>query len=518
MGWLDHAERSLAKADLPSLEHLFCSPDYFGIEDATPLQRAICRIVEGRPLGSLAEHPHVRLAVGDVSSLPRVAPSVAVLCAAVRGGKSALAAAGGWSAAMRCPDEGFTPGERPRVPIVSVHKDQAQPTLDHLVGALENRPRMRDSVILPMTADTVALRHPSGREVEIKVTAGARAGATLAARWLAACTFDEAPRMVGVDAGIVNLDDMLRTVEARMLGPIWLVGSPWAPFGPVYDLVQEHHGRPTPECVVIRARGDWLNPRYWTPERQAQLQRRNPTAYRTDFEADFADPAEALIPSATIEACTRAEPIEVPPHPLHTYTAAIDPASRSNAFTLVVATREGKRVRVVLARQWKPLPGHPLKLDEVLGHIAALLRPYRVTSIDSDDWSGDALVALARAVGLTLVPWADGAADVSEMYLELSRRMALGEVELPPDGEMRSDLVRCQRAVTQAGVTVHLPKTRDGRHCDYVPALARVVRAYLPDVRPEVGKADAEQAAVLAKLQERWKQRKSVPIWKRGYR
>ena len=516
MSWLERAAAQADRRRVPSLEHLYTSPDYFGVVGATPLQRAICRIADGAPLGELAEHPHIQLAVGDVSGLPvGQPPRMLVLVAAIRGGKSVLAAAAGYRQAQICQVDGFTAGEVPRVPIVSVHKDIAKPTLDHLVGAVTSRPRMRERLASEPTADTVTLRHPSGRLVEIRVVAGARAGATLAARWLTAAIFDEAPRMVGGADGVVNLDDMLSTIEGRMLGPIMLLGSPWAPFGPVYDLVQEHHGHPSAACVVIRARGDMLNPGYWTAARVAGL---SPLVRRTDYEADFADPAEALIPAVTVDRCMAGRDGQnLPRQPGHAYTAAIDPATRSNAFTLVVGTREGQRIAIVHRQQWKPEPGAPLDPDRVLGEIQPILARYGCRCVDSDGWSGDALAALARRHGLELVPYADGAADVSAMYLELARRMSLGEIQLPVDPDLRTDLVRAQKFLTATGVRIHLPTTRDGRHCDYVPALARIVRAYLADVAPHVLEGDAEQARVLASLQTRWKRRRDVPVWKRGY-
>jgi hypothetical protein len=45
-------------------------------------------------------------------------------------------------------------------------------------------------------------------------------------------------------------------------------------------------------------------------------------------------------------------------------------------------------------------------------------------------------------------------------------------VSLPGDRAMRADLVGTKQRVTQDGVKFVLPKTKDGRHGDYVPSLA----------------------------------------------
>lgn len=487
-------ERSSSHA-VPSLETMLTSPQWFGLGAgrgvATPVQRATCRIMQGLPLGDLARDPDVLRAVGDVSRLPQSQPALVLLLAGIRGGKSVIAAACAARAGLVYPVADLMPGETPRIPIVSVHKDQAAPTLAHLAGATSQGATLRARLACEPTADTVTLRHPSGRNVEIVVSAGARAGVSLTARWLPAVIFEEAARMVGADAGVVNLTHMLDAIAGRV-GMVGLISSPWAPFGPVYDLVREREGRPSLDVVVIRATGPMMNPVYWTQERMDDLRRRNPLAYRTDVEAQFADPPEALIPSATIDACTRREPMELAPVMGCSYSAAIDPGTRRNAWTLVVATRLAGRTRVAVARQWQGTPGQPLDANAILEEIAALLRLYRCTAVESDQWSGDALAALARHHGLDLTPYPDSKVATTEMYLELGRQMGMQAVELPPDQAVRGDLLRMQRYVTPTGVDVRLPETPDGRHCDYVPALARVVRSYIRDyVEPVESRAQS---------------------------
>ncbi len=57
-----------------TLERLLTHPSAFGLLTASPLQRAICRIADGLPLGELAEHPDVMAAIGGVASVPASRP------------------------------------------------------------------------------------------------------------------------------------------------------------------------------------------------------------------------------------------------------------------------------------------------------------------------------------------------------------------------------------------------------------------------------------------------------------
>lgn len=516
----------LARAGPPTLETLLTSADYFGLVTASPLQRAICRVADGRALGELARHPHVIEAMGDVSALRGKRPRRMLVLAAIRSAKSMIASAAAIRQSQVVDVSHLSAGDVPRVSIVSVRLDLADVVKSHLIGNILARPRL--SALLyekpSPKGDHVILRHPSGRPIEIKVVAGASAGSTLVARWSAGVIYDEAPRMVGAAEGVVNLDDMRSATAGRVLpgAASWEIGSPWAPFGPIYKAVTEHERAPTEDLVVVRARGPWMNPVWWTPERVEHLRMTDPMAYRTDAMAEFADPEEALIPSTTIEACSRATMVEEPREG-HEYAAAIDPGTRGNAWTLVISTRrDGKRV-VCKARQWIGSSVTPLDPEEVFRDIAGELAPYRLDSLETDQWSTDALRVIARAFRLKLVEWPMTQAENTEAYLDLARRMASGDVVIPPDPVLRADLLRLKKRVTQNGLAIVLPETSDGRHCDYAPAVVRALRRFVAEpAKPRTPETLAaaqtrEQAEMLKRAQERFAPQNPRPAWRRGY-
>lgn len=494
---------------VPCLEELFTSEDYFGVTSATDLQRAICRIADGVPLGELAHAAHVAEALSAWGQPPAPVPDIIgkpremVFLAATRSGKTRLASAQAIRMALTCDTRGMKPGESPRVPIVSLTLDLANECFAQLSGTCLDRPKLRGLLLEEPTAGRVVLRHPSGRPVEVTVSAGKRAGSSLVARWLAGAIFDEAPRMAGsVDGAVVNLDDSLAAIQSRLRpgAQVVEIGSPWAPQGPIYQKVLEHHGKPSARIVVVRAQGAWLNPTWWTPERIAQL-RASPLpadqlSYRTDCLADWADPESGLIASAELDAVTRRE-LTLPSRRSDgvLYAAAIDPAARQNAWTLVVKMREAGVDVVVLCKQWhRPPGGEALDPDKVLSEIAGVLRPYGVTHVATDKWQVDSLKALARHHGLQLMEYDFSGQDLTELYLDMASRIAQRAVQLPPDPELRSDLLGARRRVTSTGMVIDLPVSGSGRHSDYVPALARVLRLHVPDARPAPKpKVDVEQ-------------------------
>ena len=461
-------------------EQLFMHRDAFGVTTATPLQRAICRVSDGLGIpDKLWGLDRVRLAFGG--GRPRAeAPDIMIVLSAIRGAKTTMAVCAAFRMSQSCDVSGTIPGDEIRIPILSVDKDSANATYGKLVGAIQASPILRSRLCAEPTQDSVRLMHPSGREVEIKVVALAKYGSTVVSRWLAGVIFDEAPLMAGEES-VRNLAEARRAVQGRILpgGQEWLIGSPWGPVGPVYDLVLEHQGRPSKRVCVVRAPGPDLNPVWWTPERCEALRTDDPKAYRTNVLAEFADPEETLFPSTIVEPAMRREPLILQPEPLHHYVAAIDPATRGNAWTLVVVGHYGfggpggttPLYKVALCKQWAGSSAAPLNPDLVLGEVADEIAPYGLHEAYTDQWSIDALRQLAERHQLDLQDVAIDGKNKLDFAEGLRAALQTGCLELPPDRVMRQDLVGVRKRITTNGHTLVLPKTGDGRHCDYVPPL-----------------------------------------------
>lgn len=471
----------VARSPSPSLEHLLTSLDYFGLSTASPLQRAICRLLTGEPIGDLAKHPDVVAAIGNVPNDMGMPVSALLLCG-IRSAKSLIAAAAGVWLSQTCDLSQLGAGETARVPIVSLKLDLAQVVRRHLEGNVLAKPKLRALLVCEPTADTVTLRHPSGRPVEIMTVAGSKAGGSLVGRWLAGIVFDEAPRMVGADEGVINLTDMRESIAGRLLpGALeLLIGSPWAPFGPAWELTQKGLGKPSRELVVVKAPAYRMNPVWWTAERCAELKKRNPDAYHTDVEAEFHSPEESLFPLAVLDAITRQQ-THIAPEMGYDYRAAMDPGTRGNAWTLVVTTLRGGKKCLAYHRQWIGSKVAPLSPKEVLAEVAEDLKRYGITLVETDQYAGDALRDIAADAGLYLVVTDWTATKKVEVFTRLKTEAEAGLLELSPDPQIRADLIGTKRKITQNGVTITFTKTADGRHCDYAPAVALAMSHYFDE-------------------------------------
>lgn len=473
-----------------TLEKILTHPAAFGLTTATPVQRAICRVADGLPLGEeLAADENVVRAFGGPDAMLMLgamaghAPLEIYIVAAVRTGKSLLAAALAVRAAVTCNLDGLGPGETPRVSVISITRDLARVIFEHIRGAMMNRPALRPLLIGEPLKTSLVVRHPSGRPVEIVVIAGSRAGSSVAARWSAGVIADEAPKMLGNEDGTINFDDLRSNALGRLRpgAQFVAVGSPWAPRGPIYDSVRKAHGRPCSHLVVVRAPGPVMNPVWWTPERIAELRAKpdGDRTYRTDALGEFLDSESGWLSASEVDSVSTRKELALPRDHSLQYVAAMDPATRRNAWTLTIAAGievEGDRVKVLVARcrQWLPKPGEPLRPQTVFAEMKEELVAYGLTDVSTDRWASDLLGAIAEQFGITVTEEKPTVEDATERYIDFKRRVLEQLVELPPDPDVRADLTAVKCKATMRGLNFELPLTPDGRHTDYAPALVLV--------------------------------------------
>jgi hypothetical protein len=452
---------------------MFCDPQMFGVP-GTPVQRAICRAVDGVPLGELWDDPAVRATFGGAMPPPGV-PKMFLDIGPIRRGKSLFVAALAATRTQTVDLSRIGKGEAgPRIPIVSVDKDKAQVVYRHLVGKLESSPVLSALIADKPTKESVIIAHPSGVEIEVCTVAGSRAGSTLVARWVACAIFDEATLMLGQDESVIALEDMLTQLEGRVLpgGQVVLLGSTIAPpRGPAYELLIRYFGRPGDGVVACWSTGPEARPDLYTPAHCASLK---PDVRRATCERMFLDLETAFLSSEVIEQATRRTPVERPPEPGHHYRAAADPSSRKNSWTFVILGNDGEKYYVAVAREWFPEPGGRLDPRAILSVVSALCSTYGIDTVYSDQYQADAYASIAEEFGLG---WSDEALQglpLRDAFLNLERLLEGEELELPPVPELSSDLANVRRRTAQNGEVSFVLGKSGRRHCDFASALARV--------------------------------------------
>jgi len=470
-------------------EQILTNKDGFGLTTATPVQRAICRALDGEGLGDLWTDQSVQAAFGGVRP-PEVKPREAVVLAAIRSGKTLIACANAIASAIRCDISHMLDGEAsPRVGLVSTSKDNASVPLAHLQGAFRKSAKLR-KIVMSENADGVTIRHQTGLPIDVKLVAGSRAGANLVSRWMAEVIFDEAPRMVGSDEGVVNLDHERAAVLGRILpgGQILYIGSPFAAMGPVYDMALSSFGKPSEDLLVIRATGPMLNPYYWTPERCEYMRRADYDTYRTDVLGEFRDPEYSLLSDEAIAQAMTAKTEGYING--KGYTIAMDPAFRTNAWTLVVLTCDGKnengdlRYHVERACQWFS-KRDGISPSDVMDQIADICSEYRQNVVLTDQYQFEALRELGIQRGVYLVEQQFTGEKRTEALSAVCHAVEQRTLAIPQDESLRRDLLNIKKRIAGDAAKIYLANTPDGRHCDYASALGIALAAPPP---PPIGK------------------------------
>lgn len=451
----------------------------------SPLQLAICAAADGLPVELPPDE--LELYFGCVALAPE-RPKIVEVIGGVRGGKSMIAISAGISGSLGVNMKGVRPHELPRLAIVGPSIDAASATFGQLVEVF--RTTELADLLESETADSIIIRRPSdGRRAEITVVAQNRGAVSIRNRWLLGFIYEEVAFSQSEASGaIVNPETMARTASTRLLpgAQSWYITSPNGPEGLAHATYKRFFGKPG-RTLVIHAPTRALNPTF--PQSAIdEVRREDPDTAAREHDALFLDAEAALLAGSIVDGATRTEPLVRQPPPGVRCVAAMDGATRGNSWTLCVGWAERvrnapSRVIVAGAWQWTGSKTRPLSPRAVLAEIATLLEPYGVRTVSTDQWSIDALRDLARDVALELREDADAQAA----YQRLRAALASGSVELPPGPpQLRTDLLAAKRRATGGGVRVELPRTADGRHCDFVPSVARVVERLSRDAADAV--------------------------------
>lgn len=302
------------------LETYLSDPNFFGLTTMVPVQRAKCRIVSGEPLEELALDPNVLEMCGGKVPEFHARPREVLDISAIRIGKSLFAGALILWLSQTVDLSGVRTSDIVRIFVVALKIGGTEAVLKHLLDSMLAKPALRsllvddpkDITLGSIKTSGLRIRQASsGKIIEVLPIPLDRAGGSGVSVYCAGVVVDEYPRMIGADDGVRNVEHFHEAVLGRLLpGAIFLAtGSPWQPYGPAYDNTVKFFGKPSEDLIVLRTSAKpfvgiapaWTKKpkqKLWPHE---QLQKRSPTAYKTDFLAEFADGDEAVFPAQAIE-------------------------------------------------------------------------------------------------------------------------------------------------------------------------------------------------------------------------
>lgn len=366
-----------------------------------------------------------------------------------------------------------------------------------------------------------------GRRIGFSVYAASVAGVSGFTAIFVLC--DEVSKWKDKDTGVNPAGQVLASVRPTMAtmpnARIVLSSSPFGMLDAHYDAFEEGE---TKFQITAFAQTWTANPTL-TEEDTHAIEPDEAVWLREYAAIPQAEAETTLLTELLIDRAMRAEPGDLPWTEGWSYVAAMDPATRTNAWTLVVAGQDLSQKRhVVLAREWVPRPGLPLDPLTVFVEITHHLAMYGLDLVYTDQHATEILRAVLRALeqiqdaerakdpkktfppipSLIESPWT--VTTKREGYEHLLKLAQSNRLGLPRDQQMKLDLLGIRKVITRSGVQYQLAEVR-GRHSDYAPAVALAV-ADARWIAVEVKRPDPADVAREARA-KRFRDEAERPHW-----
>lgn len=260
--------------------------------------------------------------------------------------------------------------------------------------------------------------------------------------------------------------EMLRAVRpclATTGGKLFILSSPYAQSGALYDLHRRHYGRNDSPVLVWQASAPEMNPTL-SPDYLSRMQQDDPEAYRSEVLGEFRAGVSTFLDSDALAECVETGVRERPRAGGMSYVCFDDPASGSgaDAWTKAIAHREGDRVVLDVLRTWVP----PFNPSGVIAESAALSKAYGLYTTTGDRYAPGFVLEGFRTHGLTYAP---STQDRSALYLELLPLLNARRVRLLDSPDLLREFRGLERRRGSAGRdrVDHAP----GRHDDRANAV-----------------------------------------------
>ncbi len=263
--------------------------------------------------------------------------------------------------------------------------------------------------------------------------------------------------------------EMLRAVRPALAttgGKLVVISSPYGQSGALWELHRRHFGHDDSPVLIWQADAPTMNPTL-PADYLERMRDDDPEAYRSEVLGEFRAGLSALLDPDRLEACIARGRGDLPPAKGLAYSAFCDPSGgRSDAFTVAIAHRSGKRSVVDVVRAW-PAPFSPAA---VVKDCAALLKRYGIHRVVGDRYGGEWPREAFRQHGIT---YEVSELDRSALYLEMLPLVNAGAIELPDDAALLRELRSLERRTSPSGKDrVDHPR---GGHDDRANAVAGVL-------------------------------------------
>lgn len=419
-------------------DNLLCP--FFGNLDTWRTWLTALRAVYGLPITATVGKRLVTQCTGrTVDTLPRAGFDTALFLTGRRSGKSRIAATIAAYEAVLAGHQGkLAKGERGVVPVVAPTKAQGRIVRDYTRAIFE----------------TALFKHELRKETNegFMLNCGTRieilAGdfRTVRGYTLLAAVVDEACFFGYEQESKMNDTELVRAIKpslATVGGKLICISSPYARKGWCYQQHKRHHGNPLGRTLVWNCPSRTMNPTLPQSIVDAAIAE-DMQAAKSEYLGEFRDDVADFINREVVEALVAKGCTERLPRLDVEYVGFADlSGGRGDDAALAIAHRRGRCVVVDYARRWRP----PFNPHAVVGEMAEELKRYEITRVTGDNYAAE---FVARAFEGNGIRYAKADRPKSMLYTELLPRLCSGEIELPDNDILVSQLASLERR-TRAG-------------------------------------------------------------------
>lgn len=358
-----------------------------------------------------------------------------------RGGKTRAAGTLASYIGGLCEHDYLAPGERAVLPILAASTSQALRAFIQARGIIQHSPVLRAALDGEPTADTIRLK--TGVDIEVKpanfrTIRGITAPAVVAdevAFWLVEGTSN-------ADSEIL---DAVRPALATTGGPLFVISSPHAKRGEVYNAWRKFYG-PAGDPKVLVAKGP---SRVFNSElKQSVVDRayeRDAAVAAAEYGGEFRQDVEAFVARETVEACVMTGHVETAPAYGVRYLAFVDPSGGgADGFTLGIGHQVGDRVVIDALRERRP----PFSSEAVVEEYAGLLKRYWLTKVTGDRYAG---IWPREAFKRHGIEYELAEQPKSALYQGLLPALNSQRVDLPDHPKLVDQIAGLERRVARGG-------------------------------------------------------------------
>jgi hypothetical protein len=224
------------------------------------------------------------------------------------------------------------------------------------------------------------------------------------------------------------------------------ISSPYWMRGEIYTDYKRYFGQPSKDHIVFKGDTLLFNPSYSKKKIEA-LKKRDPVAYRTEFQAEFRSDLSAMYdPEIIDQAVNPDRPLELPYSEKYSYKAFVDVAGGGgkDSYALAIAHKEGERIVIDCVRSRKP----KFNPESVTKEYCDLLKKYSISSVTGDKFSGDWASSAFEKNGIS---YNRSEKPKSELYLECESLFNTERLDLPRKEPLLSQLKMLVRKTRSGG-------------------------------------------------------------------